>query len=118
MVAEALPRGLGIGQRHATARSVGWHLRPPRALPPAVLGVRIWAIRRRAAPAQKHRQEYHQEHNRHVQQSREIDAADLGLSGHGQNLARDPRAAIDWRELPQTVDVMGLLQPALSVAFT
>lgn len=97
MVTEPHTRRLGIGQRHAPARSIGRRGSPGGAPPPAVISVGIRSPRRRAATAEKHRQERHQQDNHEVQQSGKIYSADLRLTGHEAEVsARSERYGSGW----------------------
>jgi hypothetical protein len=96
MAAQSHPRGLGVRQRNAAARSIGWGTRLPRVRPPAVLRVRIWSPGWRTAAAKKYRQERHQQENHEEKQSSQIYSAELGLTWHEtQASARStPRPAV------------------------
>jgi hypothetical protein len=83
MVAESHPRRLGITERDAAARSIGWDSRRlRRTLAPAIVRIRIRSPRWQAATTEQQRQEQHRQDDREIEQPGEIYAAGLSVPWH------------------------------------
>ncbi len=86
-LAQSHPRRNGIGQWHAAAWSGGGVTRGPRALPPAVLRVRIWPLGWRALTGKNHGQKRHQQDDHEVQQSGRVDSPKMRPIWHQQEVS-------------------------------